>query len=499
MTTVYKHKMLMLSFQGRSPKEIYADSCEEHHVRIQKSLYEELSALADDFGKLQHLLCAEIAFGVRGSLALMPIIQVSRNLRRVDLKGCGLTDEFVTGLVEALQEHPTIRTIDLSNNPFITVHSGRGLVKMAELNPNIVSCALEGTHVGANVARVIASRCESNRVRLTSYFADDYFRMKDLFNAVDADGSGWVHIKNIVGSVSAPILQERLVERIALKRPKKRSDNCIHVNTFMELVYLNYKTLLEINERCQDVTTDVTAMNIKRNWKRLLVALEKHSLNASLLNKVRIRDVLLSELESMEIIDHAVTIAADEAEEIAATTSGNGDQQPAAPTVEARHVMHALKQMFPPMPLAPKTYGFLKERPDDYISPLLRNGSRCISITDVSSASATPALSTLGEEDEDPVHTWRLPPVMVRAVIDLFASNKEMSVDQLLDGSPATELEYLRLSGLCGKFAQYSIPTDVSMITVQEVVNMVDEYYDVLRVDKHFTLDQIKEMCSQVE
>ncbi|CUG90856.1 Hypothetical protein, putative [Bodo saltans] len=582
MTTVYKHKLLMMSFQGRSPRQIYIDSCEEHGVRVQRSLCDELSNSTDDFGRLQHLICSGIAFGVRGCLALVPVIQCSRNLRRVDLKGCGVTDEFVAHLVEALQEHPTIRTIDLSDNAFITVHSGKGLVKMAELNPNIVACDVSNTHVGVNVAKVVSARCEANRFRLVSYFADDFFRMKDLFNSVDADGSGWVHIKNIVGSVNAPILQERLIERIALKRSKKRSDNCIHVNTFMELVYLNYKSMSEIHERASDAT-DPVALAVKTNWKLLIQAMRAHGVTCAGLSKFRVRDLVLSRSEAEELVLQAVEYAGISSgsarvspraanvvpddkkfaptppQEAAAppsaaeTVSGNNevqlDEQPgeegtaAAEQSEAPHaaaavatpppaaadieispkdLMVAFKQLFPPLPPAPKSFGFLKERGDDYVSPLLRQGSRCVSITDMSS-NATPALSQLGEDDDDPVHSWRTPPTMVREIVKIFlptyqphslmlegntglrsASSinqapalpqKDLLIDQILDATPGTELEYIRIAGLCAKFAQYSIPTDVSTITLQEVVNVVDECYDVIRVDRPFTVAQIEKMC----
>jgi hypothetical protein len=576
MTTVYKHKLLMMSFQGRSPRQIYIDSCEEHGVRVQRSLCNELSNSTDDFGRLQHLICSEIAFGVRGCLALVPVIQCSRNLRRVDLKGCGVTDEFVVHLVEALQEHPTIRTIDLSDNPFITVHSGKGLVKMAELNPNIVACDLCNTHVGVNVAKVVSARCEANRFRLVSYFADDFFRMKDIFNAVDADGSGWVHIKNIVGSVNAPILQERLIERIALKRSKKRSDNCIHVNTFMELVYLNYKTMSEIHERASDAT-DPVAMAVKTNWKLMIQAMRAHGVVCPALSKFRVRDLVLSRNEAEELVLQAVEYASssssrvsprataaeakksfqqtqlkeeaaspvdvnfDEeldrpAEGAAAAGATQGDEEFAAATatpppasgaaaaaveISPRDLMAAFKQLFPPLPAVPKAFGFLKERGDDYVSPLLRQGSRCVSITDMSS-NATPALSQLGEEDDDPVHSWRTPSTMVREIVKIFLPNyqphslllesatslrsgssvnipalpqKDLLIDQILDATPGTELEYVRIAGLCAKFAQYSIPTDVSTISLQEVVNVIDECYDVVRVDKLFTVAQIEKMC----
>ena len=549
MTTVYKHKLLMLSFQGRSPQQIYIDACTENGVRVQKALLELLSNIPDDFSKLQQLLCPEILFGTRGCMALLPIVQCSRSLRRLNLRGCGITDAFVVQLVEAIQEHPNVRNVDLSYNPNITVNSAKAVVKLCELNTNLMSFQLEETHIGRNVAKAVTTRCEANRHRLVSYFADDYFRMKDLFAMVDADASGWVHIKTIIGSVGAPILQERLVERIAMKRPKKRQDNCIHINTFLELVYLNYKTLSEIAERATNASgedDDQPADTIKSNWALLLASFRKHNVICSALTKCRFRKFLMSPSEADELVAAALDLqkeadgADDEYVPPSTASSGGSAGQTTAPPpkdLDAVHLLSAAKGLFPTLPQPAKTFGFLVERAEDYVSPILLRigtGSRAMSITDLngSNAPSGSSPSICGDnEDEDPPHTWNLPPAMARAIVQLFAQKKAASstvsptsapslstttspnhhqvatptttstsrredllIDDFLDSDPETELEILKINTLYSKYIEIGVPTDMSHITLQEAVNLLDEYYDIVRVDKVFTVAQIAAM-----
>jgi hypothetical protein len=489
MTTIYKNSLLLQSFKGRSPRQIYVDACREHNVRPQNALCELLSNIPDDFGKSQAISCPHILFGVRGCLALIPVIQSAHALRRLDLRGCGLTDEFIHPMVEALQDHPNIRSIDLSDNLYITVYSGKFIVKMVEQNQNIIQCRLDNTHIGANVAKVIDSRCQSNKMTVKTYFADEYFRMKNTFTVVDADGSGWVHIKNIIGSVTTPMVQERLLERIAIKRPKKRADHCINVNTFMELVYINYKSVVEIYDRAQD-QEDTAAETIKKNWAKVLKALHEENLTCSNLSAWRIRNFSLSDDDAKELVQKA--------------SHNPAPEDPRGRDVSAGALLRVARERFPNPPPEPKGYYFLKERADDYVSPVLRSGSRIVSVNDLASGTQTPSASQYGAddrgehalEDDDPPHTWKLSGPMVKSIVELFGDKMDVVADQLLEWKPQGELEYLRVVGACSDFARHSLPTDVTVLTLQEVVNMLDEYYDVLRVDKKFSLETVMRLAS---
>lgn len=180
--------------------------------------------------------------GTKGCMTLLPIITVSTVLRKISVNGCGVADDFIKKLCETLQSHPSVRFVDASNNPLITVYSASPIISLMKNNTNMVNFDVDNTHIGTNVNNIIASLGEKNKFKVATYYEDKYFKMKDLFGYLDENGQGWVPLKSLLLNCPYPVLQEQFAERIALKRPKKRSDNSISINTFMQLVYMNYKT-----------------------------------------------------------------------------------------------------------------------------------------------------------------------------------------------------------------------------------------------------------------
>lgn len=483
MTTVHKTTLLMDALRRKSPREVYLEGCAEHNVRPQRKFANMLSNIMGDFANMTKLNLSNIAFGVRGCIPIVSVVQCSRGIRTLDLRGIGAQDEFITQLVEVLEEHASIRSVDLSNNPLITVCSGSPIVKLVEMNSNLVSFKLANTHIGVNVAKVIQSRCEANKFKMMSYFQDDFFKMKDLFILVDSEGGGWVHIKQVVYSIPAPIVQERLVERIAMKRPKKRSDNCIEINTFMTLVYINYKTVDEILDYAKS-TKDEMRDIVLENWKKLLKQLLSRKATCSDLHRIRIRDFYIGDHEAAAIADAAVHAARDRG----VAPGSDGVLQ-----VPVEYLLAARRSVFPPRKGAAKKYQFLRDRADEHFDSNIN-----LAANEVRSNISTPMMSNLGEgeDDDDPPHTWTLPPHFVAQIIAFFNGREGAIVEEILDQQFEGPLEWLRVSALCDYFAKYSISIEDSRLTMQETVNMIDEYYDVIRVDKMIAYQDLVKMIA---
>ncbi|EKF39535.1 hypothetical protein MOQ_000235 [Trypanosoma cruzi marinkellei] len=583
MTTMQMVDATLARFDRKSPRAAYAQICEEMGIHPQKSLSLLLSDAPRDWDKHRVFECKNFILGPKGSMALVPVLLCSRSLRRVSLPGCQVTDEFVAQLAETLQDHQSIRSVDLSDNPLVTVYSADPIIKLLRVNKNIVRFSLEGTHIGTNVANLINDLCDKNHEEVANYFADDYFRMKNIFNYLDGDGSGWVSLRGLVLNAPFPVLQEQLIERVALRRPRKRSDGTISVNTFLELVYYNYKTDVEIAKRAKEADTEY--YNIIVNWKRLLGAMEgdgkkemneeqklkrneedddeedeeESMTNAPLpgnlsvlppedLFRLRIRSHELRPSEAREIVAAAVKLQIDadarrlaEAEEEAeaaraagsddnkenAEGAANGEQQVVRLSISC--LRRAYRSVSQPEPL-PRRFRFLQEHEEDYIPPMMRAGSRLISISKLSfldsfRSSGGGSIASQDESlgfstDENRTRWWGLPPAVVRLVTKFF--NKQVAkmpkrrqsklvisprtqrdnamqktaipVTAFLGAKFVTDLETLHPRLLADKFLQYSIPIDVSTITLQEIVNCLNEYYMEVSVDKVFTLDQIRNM-----
>jgi hypothetical protein len=317
---------------------------------------------------------------------------------------------------------------------------------------------------------------------MMSYFEDDFFKMKDTFIKVDTDGSGWVHIKQIVFSIPAPIVQERLVERIAMKRPKKRSDNCIEINTFMSLVYINYKTLDDIFDYARSLKDERREI-IVSNWKKLYDQLSSRKAMCTDLHRLRIRDFFIGDHEAATIASSAVSSARERG--IAPYND--------VLNVPIEDLLAARRTVFPVKKNVPKVYRFLKDRGDDQYDSNIN-----LAANEMRSNSSTPMMSNLGEEneDDDPPHTFNLSPPMVAKIISFYNGREGCPVEELLDQQFEGELEWLRVGALCDSFAKHSIPIEESRITMQEAVNLLDEKYDVIRVDKIIPYPELVKMLT---
>ncbi|AAZ13430.1 hypothetical protein, conserved [Trypanosoma brucei gambiense DAL972] len=564
MTTMQRVDAMLGRFDRKSPRASYAQICEEMGINRQRHVSLLLSDAPRDWDKHRVIDCSKCVLGAKGCLAVLPLVLCSRSLRRVSFSGCHVTDEFVSELAEILQDHQSIRSIDVSNNPLVTVCSASPIIRMLRANKNVVRFCVEDTHIGTNVMNIIDDLCDKNQNEVANYYADDYFRMKYLFNYLDGDASGWVSMRSLVLNAPFPVLQEQLIERIAAKRPKKRSNGTISVNTFLELVYFNYKTDVEIARRMAE--TDVEYRNIILNWKHLLDAMdspegepegkkqnddeedeeefaeledpeeenEKVPLPGKLpivppadFHRLRIRSVELTPAEARGIIALAVKLQID------ADARNEEEESTTEPRKEIKLTYQCLRRAYrtisQPQPL-PRRFRFLKEHGEDYVPPMMRAGSRLISISKLSfldshsSNASFDANETMEESvldgDENRTRWWALPPAMVRLISkffndraaelpkrrqttlaisprtqrDLAMEKTTIPVPLFLSAEFTTDLETLKPRLLTDRFLQYGIPIEESTITLQEMVNCLNEYYLEASVDKRLSVKAIRMM-----
>jgi hypothetical protein len=450
MTTVDKVHNVFLSFKGRSPRQIYLDAASQYKAKLNSAFAESLSDKVDDFWYLEDLDLSNNYFGPKGCMAVLKIVQSQQRLRSLNLNGCGLDENVVMELVEVMQDHPRLRDISLADNPDISIFCGKLFARVVKLNVNIINLDLSNTHVGRNVAQVLHQACERNRKAMEAYFMDDWFRMQDMFLGLDVDGSGWINIKNMVGSVIYPLIQEKLEERIATLKPRRREDNCIDVVTFMELTYLNFKNREEIRKRADEIR-DTVYDTIVGNWILLMKEIAAAGAVCTEVGKVQQRDFALTRKQAASIVEKAKE----------AQKQKNNDE------------------------------GYEPVEPIDIKAVTMR---KAIAECDVP---ATPSLikrrqSFLDRLDEK---RFALPPSMVRAICALFdgAPPQGLPARTVLDARIETPFETLNVQCLEADFAQYSIAMDMTL-TMEEVVNLFDEYYHVVRTPKPLTPELVRKI-----
>ncbi|KAG5477812.1 hypothetical protein LSCM1_05113 [Leishmania martiniquensis] len=567
MTTMARVDETLARFKGKSPRDSYKQICGELQVHMQRDIFTTLPGKPMAWHHIYTLDLERSLLGTKGCMAMLPIITVSTSMRKLSLRSCGLSDDFVLELCGILENHPSLRSVDISDNDLVTVYSAPHIISVMRNNSNMVFLDVYNTHVGSNVASIIADLGQRNLNNVLHYYEDRYFRMKNLFNYMDADGTGWVLLKSLVLNCPFPVLQEQFVERIAAKKPRKRSDNTIHINTFLQLVYMNYKTESEIGAHAEK-TIDEPYVFTVANWKQLLHAVERYNARAAAgegnenprsrvrlpdnLHRWRLRDYIITHDDAdavvegaVQLVEHSELMAEGEGEPMEFDKAGENAEQEtrvgddacaatnmpeAAPLVIPVNVLiRAAKVALVPPPSAIKpSYHFYTDRDAAYVPEILRNGSRLLSVgrlpslfscgTSVAGDSAASA-DTL-QDSTDPPHTFSLPASVVKMVVNFF--NKEYAklpvkkpspipdsprtrrdkamekasipVATFLSAEFVTDLERLCPRLLADYYCRHALLIEDSTITLQEMVNVLDEMYAQCRIDRIISLDEIDAM-----
>ncbi|GET89004.1 hypothetical protein, conserved [Leishmania tarentolae] len=564
MTTMARVDETLARFKGKSPRDSYKQVCGELNVHMQRDIYATLPEKPMAWHHIYTLDLEKALLGTKGCMAILPIITVSTSMRKLSLRSCGVSDDFVIQLCAALQNHPSLRSVDISDNELVTVYSAPHIIDVMRNNSNMVLFDVYNTHVGSNVGDIIAKLGQRNLENVLHYYEDRYFRMKNLFNYMDADGTGWVVLKSLVLNCPYPVLQEQFVERIAMNKPRKRSDNTININTFLQLVYMNYKTDTEIGTYANK-KIDEPYVFVVANWKQLLYAVERYNARAAAvgdgavahppvqlpddLHRWRLRDYIITPEDAdalvegaVQLIEHSMVMkegrselekwgeSAEPGTEVHNESHTAENAAEVAPLlIPITILLRAAKSVLVTPPTAVKpSYTFYTDRDAAYVPEILRNGSRLFSLSRLScvfSAGASVAGDSTSSADAaqdstDQPHTFSLPPSLVKMVVDFF--NREhkklptkkqsvipdsprtrrdkamekaaIPVPTFLSAEFVTDLERVCPRFLADYYARHALLIEDGTITLQEMVNVLDEMYAQCRVDRLISLADIKAM-----
>eukprot|EP01065_Artemidia_motanka_P014963 TRINITY_DN18824_c0_g1_i1.p1 TRINITY_DN18824_c0_g1~~TRINITY_DN18824_c0_g1_i1.p1 ORF type:complete len:685 (+),score=233.48 TRINITY_DN18824_c0_g1_i1:51-2057(+) len=101
--------------------------------------------------------------GDQGLRPLLPVIKMKADLRKLVLRGNGLTNNSMHGLVEALMVHPSVTYLDLGDND-ITRLGAAELCYLLRRNQQITTMHVDGTRIDSQVwLRRIERQLEDNR------------------------------------------------------------------------------------------------------------------------------------------------------------------------------------------------------------------------------------------------------------------------------------------------------------------------------------------------
>eukprot|EP01012_Entosiphon_sulcatum_P029470 TRINITY_DN3592_c0_g2_i1.p1 TRINITY_DN3592_c0_g2~~TRINITY_DN3592_c0_g2_i1.p1 ORF type:complete len:1641 (+),score=299.86 TRINITY_DN3592_c0_g2_i1:355-4923(+) len=163
-----------------SSQSVYLKACTVFSTPYNPAFARTLSAVPGNFNATS-LIVAAPAHRL-GSKGIRPVLEVLRSNRKVThfvAKGQDLHSETVEWLVEVGMAHPSLQSIDLSDNLGLGDSAGKALVRLAMHNPNLDTINLENTKLSPAIRQTLLNVLGSNRTRRLSQAAAAHSKSGD--------------------------------------------------------------------------------------------------------------------------------------------------------------------------------------------------------------------------------------------------------------------------------------------------------------------------------
>eukprot|EP00670_Eutreptiella_braarudii_P011023 CAMPEP_0174337586 /NCGR_PEP_ID=MMETSP0810-20121108/22452_1 /TAXON_ID=73025 ORGANISM="Eutreptiella gymnastica-like, Strain CCMP1594" /NCGR_SAMPLE_ID=MMETSP0810 /ASSEMBLY_ACC=CAM_ASM_000659 /LENGTH=1201 /DNA_ID=CAMNT_0015457155 /DNA_START=38 /DNA_END=3643 /DNA_ORIENTATION=- len=154
----------MAGFDGVTPRGVYIKHCQQLGCRKNIHLLRSLSDSPDGFNQLTELDLTHNLVGRVGFKAVLEVIQIAYNLRRLCLANNGLDDNCILSLLPAIKGHSELVFLDLSSNPLGRA-SGKELLQFVKNCPTIQWLLLEETLILHSLHQMIDQKVLENRHR----------------------------------------------------------------------------------------------------------------------------------------------------------------------------------------------------------------------------------------------------------------------------------------------------------------------------------------------
>eukprot|EP00758_Cryptobia_borreli_P007713 Tbor_TRINITY_DN5324_c2_g3::TRINITY_DN5324_c2_g3_i1::g.3926::m.3926/K04739/PRKAR; cAMP-dependent protein kinase regulator len=152
--------------------ERYTTACIQHGVkRPNKTLLKYFQGIQDD-AEVEDIDLSNNYVGNRGIIALLEVVKTLPNFRYLNISNqklynTDLSDDTIKGnatvdkVVEVLKSHPSVNSLDVSENP-ISNYAGRRLLGLVQVNHNICRVNMKNSRVDFDLRNRINMQCEKN-------------------------------------------------------------------------------------------------------------------------------------------------------------------------------------------------------------------------------------------------------------------------------------------------------------------------------------------------
>ena len=147
----------------KSLKDLYDDTCKEQHIHANSQL---LSSLPDRQGAGLPTDVLDISrnfIGDKGVVPLLQVVQRSTTLKKLVLVENGLRNNAVKQVCAVAAKHPSLTSIDFSDN-YISEGAGQAILELVQENHKITYVGVHNTKIGAELRVSIKNRVNANGV-----------------------------------------------------------------------------------------------------------------------------------------------------------------------------------------------------------------------------------------------------------------------------------------------------------------------------------------------
>eukprot|EP00755_Sulcionema_specki_P024297 Sspe_Gene.14824::Locus_5140_Transcript_1_1_Confidence_1.000_Length_1354::g.14824::m.14824 len=159
---------IQLAYKNFSVRDVYGYHCEKVSVKPLPSVMALLPDRVNSFRDLVELDLSLLHTGEAGVYPVLEAVRASLRMAVLRLSGIGLTNRTMLLVCQLALQHPSLHTVDISHNKFVSAEAGEGLLKVARKNPRLVRVVTDGTSIPHDLNLRLQKLLEQNRKVLFS-------------------------------------------------------------------------------------------------------------------------------------------------------------------------------------------------------------------------------------------------------------------------------------------------------------------------------------------
>lgn len=149
---------------GPSLRDAYVRCCDVQHCRPNSYLLQKLPTNPRFTGSVEEIDLTANYLGRNGFTALLHLLELLPRLQQVRFNNMALDNVDAENVCEALARLPMVHTVELCNNPKITLPATRYFTRLLRTNRHITRLMLSGTRLGeAVISRLEAEAAQNGR------------------------------------------------------------------------------------------------------------------------------------------------------------------------------------------------------------------------------------------------------------------------------------------------------------------------------------------------